>query len=344
MQRGHVALILETAQQARLLRRRIEQQAQRLVAMRRHHHTIKHVLAAVRRQHRHPAPRAMPHHARHRATQPDAIREGRDEPFHVFARPTVHRPPGMLGVQAQETVVVEKPQQRRGGKLHHALRRRAPHRRAHRHQIKVPKITTVSAPPHVVRQAFVLDGRIVLQRQHRLLVKAIHRHQHPDEARAEEISALREEVVKRRPAPLQAGVDILHREAHVGAFHRRFQLVEQATKMRIRDAVKHHEPGVDRQRPPRPGFYRLDRVAVPARVILRAEAGDLIARTMQEMSGAETGDAGADDSGAHGDKIKKGDAKKESVRGVAPRFRSNPQGAKKRSPRNRLRVLKGKPS
>ena len=151
--------------------------------------------------------------------------------------------------------------------------------------------------------------------------------QHAEEARVEQVAALREHGrpgwcrsirACRRPAARR-----LHRERHVGAARLHAQLGEQRDQARVGALVEDQEAGVDavrrvdvavgaRQRD-------VDGVGVAAEVVAGLEQRD-VGRVAQRVGGGQPGDAGADD----------GD------RGPAARSRSRP-------PRRKIKMLRSAP-
>ena len=117
-----------------------------------------------------------------------------EELVHVLLRAAVHGEPRVLGVQAEEAVIVEEAQQRDGGELQHQLGRRAPDRAAHGHEIKAEEVVAVAARADVVGHGHGGE-RGVGERGDGFGVEAVDLREHPPKARAEEVPALGEEVV-----------------------------------------------------------------------------------------------------------------------------------------------------
>ena len=203
------------------------------------------------------------------------------------------RQPLVLGVQAQEAVVVEETHQRRGREAEHLLRRGRPHRGRHRDEVEVEEVL---AEP-VARAPVAQRGRLRLGGAPPGLGEAVELVDLPEqlpEARAQEVAALREQVVQRAAAPLEPRRVMADRERHRGRLRTHAELLEQPAEVRVRDLVEHHEAGVHRQGAPGAGFGDVDRVGVAAGAGIRVEERDVVVRA-QEAQATEAAHAGADD-------------------------------------------------
>lgn len=75
----------------------------------------------------------------------DAILERRDEATDVFAGAAFDGPPGVLGVEAEESVVVEEAEEGEGGEVEHLSGRGGPDGRGHGDEVEVAKIVAIAA-------------------------------------------------------------------------------------------------------------------------------------------------------------------------------------------------------
>ena len=182
-------------------------------------------------------------------------------------------------------------QQRRGGEIEHAIRRRAPHGTAHRHEIAFEEIAAVSARGDVIAQVHFGEARIV-ERGDGFAVEAIDLHQHPPVADVHEIAPLAEKQVQAAAVVFESARRVLHAEGHLGRLRRHAEFAEEPREIRIRDVIEHHEARVDRH--DAACFVHGDGVGVPARVVVLLEERDVVAR-VEKMRAAEAGDSGPDD-------------------------------------------------
>ena len=204
-----VGLVAKFAEQALLVERRRRDEFQRLIAVASEDDLVEDIGAARGVSHGNAVGRA--HDARRGHARADAVAPRGGEAVNVVFGAAGDGPPLMLRAETEETVVVEKAQERRRGKLQHQLGWRAPHRRAHRHEVEIEEIRAVAAAADVVAEGFFL-GRRVVEGGDGLRVEAVDRGEHPVEARAKEIFPLGEQVVERGAGELEAGVGVAHAE------------------------------------------------------------------------------------------------------------------------------------
>lgn len=288
---GDVGLIVEFAKQAGFGRGGVDEEAQGLVAVGGDDDLVEGVGGAAG-GHDGDAARGA-HDARGAVAEAEAVAPGGDEAAGVFAGAAVNRPPRVLGVEAEEAVVMEKAQQGGGGKGEHELGRGAPHGGAHGHEVEVKKIFAVAAVAHVVAEGFG-GGAGIGEGDDGVAVEAVDGREHFQEAQVKEIFALGEKVVEGAAAPLEAAGVVAHGEGHGGGFHGDLKLVEEAAELRVGHAVENHEAGVDGQGAAGAGLGGLDGVGVAAEVVVLLKNGNVVV-AVQEVGAAEAGDAGADD-------------------------------------------------
>ena len=84
-------------------------------------------------------------HRAHRRSQPDPVAEGRDELLDIGAGAALDDAPGVMTVDAQQAVVVEKAEQEAGGDRFHTLRIGRPDGSGHRHQVVLDETSRVTA-------------------------------------------------------------------------------------------------------------------------------------------------------------------------------------------------------
>jgi len=101
-----VRLILKGRKHRAFTVARIGQQAQRLISMARHDHTVETLGAESFGRDVNPVCRTS--HGLHGCVHVNAISEGRDQAFDILTRAAIHRAPLVLGVQAKESVVVPR--------------------------------------------------------------------------------------------------------------------------------------------------------------------------------------------------------------------------------------------
>ena len=150
MQQRRVGLILELSEHRALLLVGVLKQLQRLVGMAGQYHVIevRGVAGLVGDM----DPPCDPAHGHRSALEIYPVAKGCHQPLDVAPGATAHGAPGVLGVQSEEAVVVEKAQQRHRRKLQHVLRRRGPDGAAHGQQVVVQEPLAVVARAHVVTQ------------------------------------------------------------------------------------------------------------------------------------------------------------------------------------------------
>ena len=291
MEGGDVGLIVEFAKQAGFGRGGVDEEAQGLVAVGGDDDLVEGVGGAAG-GHNGDAARGA-HDAGGAVAEAEAVAPGGDEAAGVFAGAAVNRPPRVLGVEAEEAVVMEKAQQGGGGKGEHELGRGAPHGGAHGHKVEVKKIFAVAAAAHVVAEGFG-GGAGIGEGDDGVAVEAVDGREHFQEAQVKEIFALGEKVVEGAAAPLEAAGVVAHGEGHGGGFHGDLKLVEEAAELRVGHAVENHEAGVDGQGAAGAGLGGLDGVGVAAEVVVLLKNGNVVV-AVQEVGAAEAGNAGADD-------------------------------------------------
>ena len=226
-----------------------------------------------------------------RIRQPHPIPERGHQAACVLTGTAIDRPPRVLGVEAEEPVIVEEPQQGRRRELEHAVRRRAPDRAAHRHEEQVEEILTVPTDFDVLTDRDAGPAGIG-QRFDRLAVEPADLKQHPVMPRAEKIPALGEEVIEAGTGVLEAAGEVLHREGHVRGFHGHLQFLEKADQPGVGHLVEHHEPGVERHRAT--PLRDVDGVGVSPDVVVLLEERQFMT-LLKQMGAAHSGHARSND-------------------------------------------------
>ena len=236
----------------------------------------------------------------------------RHHAFHVFARTAVHREPRMMRADAEESMIVEKPYQRGGGKIQRATRGDTPDRSAHRHEVKPQEVVAETVEAHELVKRHRLE-RLVLQGRIGHAKKPHDLRQQPEVTRPHQIPPLGEDSVQAHPVVFHIESLVPHAETHLGRLDRHPQLLEQSQQIRVGYLVEDHEPGVDRH--PSPVFVHLDGVRMTTDMSLTLENRDVVAPPQQPRR-AQSGDAAADDGQAffaHSEKCSVGVPADESV-------------------------------
>ena len=143
-----VRLILESPEQTPLIGIGVGEQAQRFVGVGGQNDGIKAMGVSV--SGRHPGAPAFTADRHHAQSSPDAVGKRRNQPADVFAGTSGHRPPGMLRVQAEKSMVVEELDEGSRWKLQHPVWRRAPDGPAHRDEVMLQEIPSVAATGDIV--------------------------------------------------------------------------------------------------------------------------------------------------------------------------------------------------
>ena len=119
---------------------------------------------------------------------------------------------------------------------------------------------------------------------------------HPQEGRAQQVPALREQRVDRRAVVLEAGTLAAQAEAHVRRLPGDAEFLEHRDEVRVRPVVENDEAGVHR-----PGAAReldIHRVGVAAGIVVRLEDRHVVVARKAPRR-MKAGDAGADDRDPH---------------------------------------------
>ena len=175
----------------------------------------------------------------------DAVGEGRGELFHILARSSRNGAPRVLGVEAEEAVVVPKAHERPGGEGLDALRRRGPDGGGHGRKIPAQEIRAVAASLDVFDERHLAVLRVG-EFGDGFLVEAVDLEEGFPEAGAEEVFPLGEKQVERAAVELHAIGDVLDGKGHRGRLGLHPELPEQAGEVRVGDLVVNHEAGVQR--------------------------------------------------------------------------------------------------
>ena len=197
----------------------------------------------------------------------------------------------MLGIEAEEAVVVPEAHEGAGGEGIDALGRGRPDGGSHGGEIPFEEIAAVSARGDVFGERDIAVFRI-RQLGYGLLVEAVDLEEHFPEARAKEIFPLREKQIHGAAIELDSRVGVLDGEGHVCRLGGDIEFPEKAGEVRVGDLVINHETGIERQH--LAVFRNLYGVRVAADAVVLFEEGE-VEIPFQEMGAGEAGDAGADD-------------------------------------------------
>ena len=193
MHRRGVRLIVKWAQQPRFEIGRVAEQREGLIPMAGEDRLVEFRDRSIGRVDLHLSVR--PHHPHRLPPELHAVAHRREDLPHIALRAAADRPPLVLRVETEESVIVPEPQQRHGGKGVHFLRRRAPDRAAHRHKVEVIHVRAVVARLHVFAQTHVRVARIV-ECGNGFLVESVDGHEHAPMPGTENIPPLAEKQIQ----------------------------------------------------------------------------------------------------------------------------------------------------
>ncbi len=290
-----VAVVLEAAEGGALRGVRVGEGGQRVVGVGGHDQRVEPLSAAVRGPDRH-AGRVAGHALGRLPGAERAVGQARQQAVHVGAGPAGDRAPGVRLAEADQTVVVEEPEQVVDRVLQRAPGRRGPHGGRDRDEEVVaergPEATVgeVLAEGHARRRGPVED-------RPRVAVEAQDVGEHPEVAGACREAPLGEEAARAARPELHVAGPAGGRERHVARLRLDAELVEQAHQARVGRLVVDDEPGVDVDRSGR-GVHG-DRGHVPARGRVALEDGDVVAVAVQGPGGGQAAHPGADDRDPH---------------------------------------------
>ena len=287
---GVVLIVGEGAEQAAFLGVGVGEQAERRVGVRGHDHAVEAFFTGGGR---HDDLRAVAADAGHALAETEVGGVRLEQRLDIGPGAAFEGQPLVLRIESEEAVVMEEAHQRRGREAQHLLRRRGPDRGRHRDEVEIEEILAepFARAPVAQRGRLGLGGLPFGLGQ---LVELVDLQEQLPEAQAEEVAALREEVVERATAPLQAGRVVADREGHRRLLGLYAQLLEQTAEVRVRHLVEDHEARVHRQGAARAGFGDVDRVGVAAGATVPVEDRHVVVRG-QEAKAAEAAHAGADD-------------------------------------------------
>lgn len=295
MEDGFVALVLEGTKQLLFFAGGVVEQGQRLIGMAGEDHAIEMVALAIGGDDGYGRRVGIADDADDLVIPTDAIAEGGDEQFAIGLAAPVERPPLMLGIEAEETMVVEEADQGHGGEVEHFVHGGGPDGRAHGDKVFPEHIVAIACFADIPAQGVVGILRVV-EDTRAFGVEATDLPEHADEGGAKAVAALGEKVVKAGAAVFEAGRPMLNAEGHVGFFHRGLYGIEQPAEVGVGFVVEDHKAGVDIYWSAR--FVDGHRVGMAADIIILFEEGERV-MAMQKMATAHAGDTGPDDGGVH---------------------------------------------
>ena len=283
MQHEPVSPKRDPAEYAPFARRGVLEERERRVGMAREHDRIEPFGFLADRLDAHPVRPAC--HRLHRGARAHLRAHVRGHLRNVAPGTALDRPPLMMAGERKQPVIVEKPCQDGGGKVHHPRARRRPDGAAHGQQVVAREPgSEPPAPDHVAqRQARAFRG--VGQRravEHRDVAE------HAPERRPDRVRRLRQHGPEAAAPVFDRPAVDGDRERHAALAHGHAEMLEEAAKVGIVHAVEHDEAGVDGHLPAAGPDHEGPRVT--AQPVRRLEQHHIVG-ARKEPRGAEAGNA-----------------------------------------------------
>jgi hypothetical protein len=175
-------------------------------------------------------------------------------------------------VDVQKAVTIEEVDEETRRERQHRIRLGRPDRATHRQNVSFRKRCRIAVATQVFAQRqLVIAG---LQQRACFFVEAQDVVDHPQERRADDVGALREQRIQRRAVVFEAAALALQAEAHVGGLPGHAQLLQHGNEIRVGPVVEHDEAGVDGVVLALP--VDIDGVGVAAGIVARFEHGHVV--------------------------------------------------------------------
>ncbi len=283
-----VALVGDRAEDLALGRRGVGQHRERLVGVGGDHDLVVALGAAAVGDHLDIAQPAGD--GAHRRRRADSVRERRGQRIDVAPRAAGHGAPARPVAEAEHAVVGEERRQEAGRERPQLVGVGRPHGRGLGDDQPLDEPLRVAAAGEQLAQRGSGARRARGQRA-RLAIEAEQVADHPQEARVDEVRALREDAARRSRVLERAGV-VGDREAHARRLGRDAQLGHQRLEAGVVAVVVDDEAGVDPVR--LVGELDAHRVNVAAEVGAGLVEHDLVVEP-QPVGGGQSSHAAADD-------------------------------------------------
>lgn len=220
--------------------------------------------------------------------------ESSEEFVAVGLRSTGNGEPVVVGRDAQESVVLEKPNEAERREVEHTGRIGGPDRRTHGEEVKIQEIFAKAvALGEFAHGAF--EVRRSFQRPPCIAEEAKDLPDEAEEARVQDVPALGEEFVRAHAVVFQFRVVVAHAEGHLGRLGGNAEFLEEGDEVRVGDVVEDDEPSVDGYWP----AILLDDHGIRMSAWTGVPLDEGYIRVVAELpSGAHAGDTRADDGDA----------------------------------------------